>query len=280
MKLIGRKGSYYYYEHKGVLPLLSALPRYEPDHIIAGGAALATFWELSNGVSLKIKDIDIWVSGTVPPEADKESQWAYNYKRANHPNVQYMKILGKKPSEVLDSFDMDCCKVAIYAVEINKFLICVHEWLKPLANCEHPQGICGINQKSFNELSLIRIHKYATRFGKTPLEMFRSEDYALALKLSDFQDKSLEEIEEAVSDFEGDQYELLDHLRGLFDVRQPVRRLDRNIFNRDWGTLGVEPIRQAPTFTVDWDRLYTQASTFTVDWGRVYTQAFTAQGTR
>lgn len=255
MKLIGRKGSYYYYEHRGVLPLLSALPRYEPDHIIAGGAALATFWELSGGVSLKIKDIDIWVSGTVPPEADKESQWAYNYKRANHPNVQYMKILGKKPSEVLDSFDMDCCKVAIYAVEINKFLVCVHEWLKPLANREHPQGICGVNPSSFNELSLIRIHKYATRFQKMPLEMFRSEDYALALKLSEFQGKSIEEIEEAVSEFEGDQYELLDHLRGLFDVRQPIRRLDRNIFNRDWGTLGVEPVRQAPTFTVDWARV-------------------------
>jgi len=140
MQYIGKRGDYYFYKSNSTLGLLGALPEVQPDHIIAGGAALAV-------------------------------------------------LMG----------------------------MVLHKFLKPLIYGENVIDVCGVNPNGFNRFSTYRLHKYAHKLNRSPLDMYMRDDYAKALKYSEFSTTGIDGIIKAVEEYPGsDHYSLLANLRDLF----------------------------------------------------------------
>lgn len=221
MQLIGKKGNYTYFKHKGPLVLLEATLPIQPDHIIAGGTPV----EMLLAKGRRLKDIDIWVSGDIPKEATQESEFAWNYRKSrSYPLVQYIKVRAHKPSALLDTFDLDAAKCAFYNITPEGYDVCIHNWLKPIVYGKEPQGTCGVNPEAFNQFTLGRLTKYAKRFAKG-MEMFTPADFALACsQLQGLERVPMETLLDEVGKYQAGNdtggYELLAHLQDLFGTHR------------------------------------------------------------
>jgi hypothetical protein len=232
---LAKKGNFYFYKKVLNRRLLEYLEVNVPvlsrrKQFICGSFPL---WITNH--CIPYTDIDIWSPLPPPEEFNRESKYAFNYKKGMFaPNVQYMKIRVENITDVLSNFDHPYCQIGIKDLDMytGTYILVIHEVLLPIFKVGFKLQVSepfSIRDEAINELTLPRLYKYAGKFGIDVLELFSSDTLYKAVRCLDIipDDLGIDNIKAIVSSVNAnDQYELLEHLQNMFVPADPTASLD------------------------------------------------------